>query len=501
VSLPAGVFKPYSGVKTSILLLDKKLARQTQEILFLKITADGFDLGDKRNPIEANDLPEAERVVKLWFTGKLNEKVETPLAWRAVEKKSLLEHRAVSLQAEPFFGDKATASDIECVSLSDVCEFIDYRGKTPEKSDKGVPLITAKNVRWGMVNKEPAEFVTEETYTKHMTRGFPKRGDVLFTTEAPLGMAALIDTDERFALAQRIICFSPNPERLVGGYLVQALLSKKVQDAIHSFASGATAQGIKASSLKEIEIPLPPLEEQRRIVAEIEGYQKVLDGARQILAGYQPDLEIDHEWEMTPLGEIADVKLGKMLDKTKHRAGRLMPYLRNVNVRWGSIETHDLLEMYFEADEMERFGLAAGDVLVCEGGEPGRAAVWDGRMPDLKYQKALHRVRFKIPYEPKLLVYFLQALAKTKEWEDRFHGATIKHFTREMFIELPIPLPPLPEQRRLVAELDAEAAQMDSVRSLLPRFEAKIQRVLDRVWGKDVVLASGERECQSSEVT
>ena len=73
VSLPAGVFKPYTGVKTSILLLDKKLAKQTKEILFLKITADGFDLGNKRNPIESNDLPEAERVGKAWLKGTLND--------------------------------------------------------------------------------------------------------------------------------------------------------------------------------------------------------------------------------------------------------------------------------------------------------------------------------------------------------------------------------------------------------------------------------------------
>ena len=105
------------------------------------------------------------------------------------------------------------------------------------------------------------------------------------------------------------------------------------------------------------------------------------------------------------------------------------------------------------------------------------------RVPSSVSMMALHRVRFKVPYEPKLLVYFLQTLSKTREWEDRFHGATIKHFTREMFIELPVPLPPLPEQQRIVAELDAEAAQIEAVRALLPRYEAKIQRVLARVWG------------------
>lgn len=106
VSLPAGVFKPLSGVKTSILLLDKKLARTAKEILFLKITADGFDLGDKRNPIEANDLPEAERVVKAWLNQMTNVEFRmtegSGMTWATVEKKSLLEHRACSLKRSNF---------------------------------------------------------------------------------------------------------------------------------------------------------------------------------------------------------------------------------------------------------------------------------------------------------------------------------------------------------------------------------------------------------------
>src|SRR6266581_955289 len=104
------------------------------------------------------------------------------------------------------------------------------------------------------------------------------------------------------------------------------------------------------------------------------------------------------QWPTVHLGQIADVKLGKMLDKAKHRSGRPLPYLRNINVRWGSVNTSDLLEMNFEDDELDRFGLRKGDVLVCEGGEPGRAAVWNGSIPNIKYQKAIHRIRFRQPY-------------------------------------------------------------------------------------------------------
>ena len=139
-------------------------------------------------------------------------------------------------------------------------------------------------------------------------------------------------------------------------------------------------------------------------------------------------------WPVVQLGDIAEVKLGKMLDKAKHKTGRRLPYLRNVNVRWGTIETADLLEMNFEEEQLDRFGLKANDVLVCEGGEPGRASVWNGHLPDLKFQKALHRVRFKVPFDPRLLVYLLELLAKNGGLERRFTGSTIKHFTREAFV-------------------------------------------------------------------
>ncbi len=481
-SLPAGVFKPYSGVKTSILFLEKKLARQTKEILFLKITADGFDLGDQRRPIIANDLPEAERVVKAWLKGKLDEASST-ITFRLTTKSDLLAARAVSLSTERYTDGTVAIIEVETVRLGDVCQKCQQINPSAIGRDafRYIDIDSIDNEALRIAEPKP----TEITEAPSRARKVVYSRDVLFSTVRPyLKNIALVPPQLDGEIASTGFgVIRADATRALPEYLFALVSHQRFVDSANALTNGASYPAITERQLFDIEIPLPPLEEQQRIVAAIEGYKKILEGARKILGGYQPNLPIDPEWEMRPLGEIAEVKLGKMLDKTKHRSGRMMPYLRNVNVRWGSIETHDLLEMYFEDDELERFGLAAGDVLVCEGGEPGRAAVWDGTMPDLKYQKALHRVRFKIPYEPMLLAYFLQALAKTKEWKDRFHGATIKHFTREMFIELAVPVPPIEEQRRIVAELDAEAAQMEAVRALLPRFEAKIQRVLDRVWG------------------
>ena len=161
---------------------------------------------------------------------------------------------------------------------------------------------------------------------------------------------------------------------------------------------------------------------------------------------------------MPPVYARFSVQLGKMLDGQKHISGKLLPYLNNLSLRWNEVNTSNLPEMYFNDHELDRFGLRTGDVVVCEGGEPGRAAVWDGRLPDLKFQKAIHRVRFNVPFEPRLLVLYLEAIAGTTQFEMLFTGGGIKHLTRETFAQLKIPLASHDEQQRIancLTSLDA----------------------------------------------
>ncbi|MBI1763890.1 MAG: restriction endonuclease subunit S [Acidobacteria bacterium] len=152
--------------------------------------------------------------------------------------------------------------------LGEITNFIDYRGKTPTKIEQGIKLITAKNVRFGRFSNEPEEFISEQDYRKHMTRGFPRSGDILFTTEAPLGNACLLNYEGSFALAQRII--NIQPISFSSKFLLNAILSKVVQEQLRKKATGVTALGIKSSKLVEVLIALPPLAEQKRIVAKLE---------------------------------------------------------------------------------------------------------------------------------------------------------------------------------------------------------------------------------------
>ncbi|MGK8709702.1 restriction endonuclease subunit S [Metapseudomonas otitidis] len=160
--------------------------------------------------------------------------------------------------------------------LGNLARFIDYRGRTPTKTSSGVPLITAKNVRPGFISKEPQEFIADTDYLSWMTRGFPRVGDMLFTTEAPMGNVAIIDIASRFALAQRVICFQLH-EPGIGPFLKLAMMSSDFQARLSDAATGMTATGIKSSRLKEIPVPIPPLPEQHRIVAKVDQLMALCD--------------------------------------------------------------------------------------------------------------------------------------------------------------------------------------------------------------------------------
>jgi len=156
------------------------------------------------------------------------------------------------------------------VRLNDIFNFIDYRGKTPHKIEKGVRLITAKNVRFGHIQKSPEEFISKAEYNGRMTRGFPKYGDILFTTEAPLGNAGILNINENdISTGQRLITFQSYYNLVDNECFLSFLLSPSMQNQILKNSSGVTAKGIKATKLKNIIIPLPPVDEQNAIVSKV----------------------------------------------------------------------------------------------------------------------------------------------------------------------------------------------------------------------------------------
>lgn len=186
--------------------------------------------------------------------------------------------------------------------------------------------------------------------------------------------------------------------------------------------------------------------------------------------------ELPSHWTWVAVGEIANCVLGKMLDKAKHTRGTKRPYLRNINVRWGGFDLADLKEMYFEDDELDRYGVRPGDVLICEGGEPGRAGVWSDKRTML-IQKAIHRVRLGEGVLPQWLVLNLRHDTWSGRLEEYFTGATIKHFTGRALESYTIRLAPTGEQKRIVAKVEQLMALCDELEAR----QAKKREVGDRL--------------------
>jgi type I restriction enzyme S subunit len=144
-------------------------------------------------------------------------------------------------------------------------------------------------------------------------------------------------------------------------------------------------------------------------------------------------------------------------------------------VQWGRFELNDVWEMDFSAAEFERFEVVPGDLLVCEGGEVGRAAIWRGQIPAIGYQKALHRVRPRAGITPEFVFYLFMQLSQTNAFEPFVTGSTIKHLPQEDLRELPVPLPPLNEQRRIVAALEEQFSRLEAIETTIRRLVGKFE--------------------------
>ena len=181
-------------------------------------------------------------------------------------------------------------------------------------------------------------------------------------------------------------------------------------------------------------------------------------------------------WEKVKLGDITDSCLGKMLDQKKNR-GEFQPYLANVNVRWGAFDLEDLPQMRFEENEQKRYGLRYGDLVVCEGGEPGRCAIWKEQIPNMKIQKALHRVRVHNGLDYRYLYYWFLWSGKRGALEQYFTGATIKHMPGQKLKEVLIDKPPLEIQKRIADILSAYDDLIDNNQKQIKLLEEAAQRL------------------------
>jgi len=195
--------------------------------------------------------------------------------------------------------------------------------------------------------------------------------------------------------------------------------------------------------------------------------------------------ELPEIWKWAKTNHIAlETILGKMLDKQKNK-GELKPYLRNINVRWNSFDLSDLYEMRFEEGEEERYGLKKGDIVICEGGEPGRCAIWNDEDSDIRIQKALHRMRLPLGLVDDRFVYYsILFSSQTGRIENFFTGTTIKHLTGTGLAQFELPLCSTTEQNQIVNEIESRFSEADAMEKAIDESLKKAEHLRQSILKK-----------------
>lgn len=300
-------------------------------------------------------------------------------------------------------------------------------------------------------------------------------GAVVMSSRAPIGHLGIAGT--WLTTNQGCKSFVPGSS-IDSEFLFLAL--RAAMPEIKRLGAGATFAEVSKSTLERFEILIPPLDEQRRVAGRLTSQLAAASQARAaqlvsretisglVRAQLNLALEPAPDWIGTTLGRVVEIQLGKMLSPAAKKGRRPIPYIRNANVQWDRFWLDDVAEMDFDEREEAKFVLRPGDVLVCEGGEPGRAAVWDGQIERCCYQKALHRLRaINDAVDPRFLMYVLWLGALRGEFTDDHAKTTIAHLPAVRLATLRVALPRVGEQRRIAARIRERMAAIELTRVLL----------------------------------
>ncbi|HET56611.1 MAG TPA: restriction endonuclease subunit M/S [Ignavibacteria bacterium] len=472
VSLPAGVFQPYSGVKTSILLMDKQMAKNTDSILFVKIENDGFDLGAQRKPIDKNDLPDALKVIKEYIAAVKSGKPKSfvaekkPCSALLVKKEKIAENDEYNLIADRYrINEKIKHQKWPIVAIGDICEL--GRGRVISKNyiekHKGIyPVYSSQTTDDGVFGKIDSydfdgEYVTWTTDGANAGTVFYRNG--------------------KFNCTNVCGTLKAKTDKVSMKYLARVLNAVAYKYVIH-----VGNPKLMNNVMAKIPIPLPPIEVQKEIVAEIENYQKIIDGSKQIIDSWKPNIErylrkelknylaehpelkkeLKDGWKMVRLGEVCSFEYGKSLPEKDRIFG---PYpVMGSNGRTGF---HN------------KYLIEGPAIVIGRKGSSGEV-VWEEEncFPiDTTYY-------IKLDKNNKVNLRWFYFVLKSIDLTKLSGGAGIPGLNRNDAYKISVPLPPIEVQQRIVEEIHKDEEALEKVKLLKERAEKRIEEILSEVWGE-----------------
>jgi len=317
-----------------------------------------------------------------------------------------------------------------------------------------------------------------------------KPGDFLLTNSMSFGRPYILRTSG--CIHDGWLVLSGDDKVVDQDYFYHLLGSDPTYRKFKSLAAGAVVKNLNIDLVKTVKVPLPPLAEQRRIAAILDKADALRAKRREAIAKLDQLLQSvflemfgdpvtnPKGWPMVPFGQVTNSRLGKMLDKRTSQGEHMKPYLANLNVQWGRFELDSLRLMNFSPEDQREFSLRDGDLLMCEGGQPGRCAIWRGQVADCYYQKALHRVRcHEDACVPEYLQWLFWFLSRADAFSSSIAVATIAHLPGIKLKKMLIPLPALEKQilfANFVRANESNVALQNSSFSFLEGFFGSLQK-------------------------
>lgn len=495
VSLPSGIFQPYSGVKTSILFIDREIAKRTKEVLFVDVKNDGFDLGANRRAINKNDLPEAFKALKKFQANHTNpdlasESVKKYKIANLVPKTKIAEGEEYNLSGSRYIETVDYSNcQWEMLKLEEVCHKItDGTHRTPQYTSEGVPFLRVTDLTQSNDSKK---FISIEEHNELIKRCKPEKGDILFSKNGTIGVAKTIDWDWEFSIFVSLCLLKPKKDLLNSKYLEFLMNSNNVYNQATARSKTGAITNLHLVDIKTIKIPLPPLEIQEELVKELDAYQQVIDGAKKVVENWKPTIPINPAWEKVKLGDVCDFIRGPFGGSLKKEIFKETGYL--VYEQYHAINNDFSFGRYFidedKYKEMKRFKVHAEELIISCSGTMGRIAIIPENYKDGIINQALLKLTVK---QDKLNNLYLKHILESDFFQQKYFrsqsGAAIQNVVSVKELKtIEIPLPSIEEQKEIVAKIKIEEQAIEQCKNLIKIHEEKIADKIKSIWCEEDV--------------
>ena len=461
VSLPSGVFNPYSGVKTSILLIDKTL-KDCEDILFVKIENDGYHLGAQRREIKENDLPKAKEIIEKYKKDFVVDEIHSKIA-HSVKKEEIIKND-FNLSGDRYKSFEEYKRNWPLVELGEVCEIESGSRDKGGALSEGIPSIGGEQIdNFGKIKFDKMKYISLDYFNK-LKKGILKKEDVLIVKDgATTGKVGFYNGDFENSAVNEHVFILRAMKNILPKILYLNIRSNNFQEILKKYIKGIIG-GISLN-IKEIKIPLPPLEVQEKIVEKIEKYQKIIDGAKMVVENYKPEIEIDENWELVKLGEVCEIRRGETITKREVKEGNIPviaggqtpAYYHNKSNRKGKIIT------------CSGSGAYAGFINYFEN------EIFASDCSTIENIQGKTNIKF--------LYYFLKS--NQNEIYKFQEGMGQPHVYAKQLKSFKIPLPPLEVQEKIVEKIEEEDKKVEECKSLIEIFEKRIEKEINKVWGNE----------------